>query len=149
MFKRIILFAVAAMAVMSCGAGAKSSKLMSTATYQKMNFQPYVTPVQVDLKVSPKKINYFMLVSESVRLGGFDNVVATAVKEALEANGGGDVIVGLQTQTKYNDKGEIEYINISGFPASYVNFRSNESLPMEVQPKEEPAGLSLPFGKKK
>ena len=140
MFKRFILFAVAALAVMSCGAGAKSPKLISTATYQKMSFQPYVTPVQVDLKVSPKKINYFMLVSETVRMGGFDNVVATAVKEALEANGG-DVIVGLQTQTKYNDDGEIESINISGFPANYVNFRSNETLPI-AQPKEESAGLA-------
>ena len=59
------------------------------------------------------------------------------------------MIVGLQTQTKYNDKGEIESINISGFPAKYVNFRSNSTLPL-VQQKEEPAGgLSLPFAKKR
>ena len=149
MFKRFILLAVASLAVMSCSVGAKSPKLISTATYQKMSFQPYVTPVQVDLQVSPKKINYFMLVSETVRMGGFDNVVATAVKEALESNGGGDVIVGLQSQTKYNDKGEIESINISGFPASYVNFRSNETLPIAQQKEEQAGGMALPFGKKK
>lgn len=148
MVKRILLFTVAMVMLLSCGVSNKSPKLVSTATYQRMSFQPYVTPVQVDLKVSPKKISYFMLVSESVRNGGFDNVVATAVKEALEANGDGDVLVGLQTQTKYNDQGEIESINISGFPATYVNFRSNENLPI-TQQDNEPAGPSLPFGIKK
>ena len=150
MLKRFLILAVATMSLVSCGISAGgSAKLVSTATYQKMSFQPYVTPVQVDLEVSPNKISYFMLVSETVRMGGFDNVVATAVKEALEANGKADVIVGLQTQTKYNDKGEIESINISGFPAKYVNFRSNSTLPL-VQQKEEPAGgLSLPFAKKR
>lgn len=149
MLKRFIFFTITAIVVMSCGVGAKSPKLISTATYQKMTVQPYVTPVQVDLEVSPKKISYFMLVSESVRRGGFDNVVATAVKEALESNGGGDVIVGLQTQTKYNADGEIESINISGFPAKYVNFRSNSSLPMTQQNDEQAGGKAFPLGKKK
>lgn len=142
--------AFAVLCMVSCGTSNGGSKLVSTASYQKMSFQPYVTPVQVDLEVSPNKITYFMIVSETVRLGGFDNVVATAVKEALEANGNADVIVGLQTQTKYNDDGEIESINISGFPAKYVNFRSNTTLPLVQQKEEEPAGgLSLPLGKKK
>ena len=141
--------AVAIATMVSCGISAGGPKLVSTATYQKMSFQPYVTPVQVDLEVSPKKITYFMLVSESVRMGGFDNVVSTAVKEALESNGNADVIVGLQTQTKYNDKGEIESINISGFPAKYVNFRSNSTLPLVQQKEESAGGMSLPFGKKK
>jgi len=145
MLKRFIIFAAIALTAISCG----SPRVISTATYQRMDFQPYVTPVQVDLEVSPNKISYFMLVSESVRLGGFENVVSTAVKEALESNGGGDVLVGLQTQTKYNDDGEIESIHITGFPAKYVNFRSNGSLPMVVNQKEEPAAITMPFGKKK
>ena len=149
MLKRFFLMAVAIVTMVSCGISAGGPKLVSTATYQKMSFQPYVTPVQVDLEVSPKKITYFMLVSESVRMGGFDNVVSTAVKEALESNGNADVIVGLQTQTKYNDKGEIESINISGFPAKYVNFRSNSTLPLVQQKEESAGGMSLPFGKKK
>lgn len=127
-----------------------SAKLMNTATYQRMDFQPYVTPVQVDLEVSPTKIEYLMLVSKTVAAGGYDNVVATAVKEALESNGGGDVLVGMQTQTKYTDKGEIESILVSGFPAKYVNFRSNDQLPMTVSTAKDnsAAGLSL-FGEKK
>ena len=150
MLKRLFFMAIAMSSLVSCGISAGSAKLVSTATYQKMDFQPYVTPVQVDLQVSPKKVTYFMLVSESVRMGGLDNVIATAVKEALEANGNADVIVGLQSQTKYNEKGEIESINISGFPAKYVNFRSNDTLPF-AQPKEESAGGAspFPFGKKK
>ena len=130
------------LSAVSCST-ANHAKLVNTATWQKLNFQPYVTPVQVDLAVSPQKIEYFMLVSEIVRRGGYDNVVATAVKEALESKGGGDVIVGLQSQVKYNEKGEIESISISGFPASYVNFRSNENLPA-VKP-EEPVtkGMSI------
>ena len=149
MLKRFILLCIAAVMVISCGMSSNGAKVISSATYHKMDFQPFVTPVQVDLQVSPKKIEYFMIVPENVRLGGYDNVVATAVREALAANGGGDVLVGLQTQTKYNTRGEIESIYISGFPANYVNFRSNESLPT-VQPKEEhpEGGIGL-LGKKK
>ena len=150
MLKRLFLFCVAAVTVVSCGMSSEAARVLSSATYHKMDFQPYVTPVQVDLQVSPKKIEYLMIVTDGVRAGGYDNVVSTAVKEALAANGGGDVIVGLQTQTKYNNRDEIESIYISGFPAYYVNFRSNDTLPL-VTPKEEApaAGMTLPFGKKK
>lgn len=153
MIKRFFFICLATISLVSCGVGsqATSSKLNSTATYQRLSVQPYVTPVQVDLSVSPKKISHFMLVSESVRQGGLDNVVATAVKEALEANGDADVLVGLQTQVKYNDKGEIESISLTGFPAKYVNFRSNDSLPFPEPQKEASSSVpaSLPFiGKK-
>ena len=40
------------------------------------------------------------------------------------------MLVNLQTQVKYADNGDIESINVTGFPASYVNFRSNDNLPM-------------------
>lgn len=142
----LTLAAILTLAV-SCGS---SAKLLNTATYQRMDFQPYVTPVQVDLEVSPQKIEYLMLVSKTVSAGGYDNVVATAVREALESNGGWDVLVGMQAQTKYTDQGEIESILVSGFPAKYVNFRSNDQLPMTAAPAkvESAGGLSL-FGKKK
>lgn len=153
MFKRFFIICLATVSLISCGVGSKatSPKLNTSATYQRLSVQPYVTPVQVDLSVSPNKISYFMLVSESVRQGGLDNVIATAVKEALESNGDADVLVGLQTQVKYNDKGEIESISLTGFPAKYVNFRSNDKLPFP-EPQQETsssASASLPFlGKK-
>lgn len=146
--KRIVLIFVLAISLASCSS---SAKLMNTATYQRMDFQPYVTPVQVDLEVSPKKIELFMTVSRTVAAGGYDNVVATAVKEALQSTGMDyDVLVGLQTQVKYFETGEIESINITGFPAKYVNFRSNDQLPMTVSSvKEESAGGLNLFSKKK
>ena len=136
------------LAVISLASCASSAKLINTATYQKMAVQPYVTPVQVDLEVSSTKIEHFMNVTENIRLGGYDNVVATAVKEALEANGNYDVLVGLQTQVKYSDKGEIVSILVSGFPAKYVNFRNCESMPLTAAPEPESTGMSL-FSKKK
>ena len=145
--KRIVLIFVLAISLASCSS---TAKLMNTATYQRMDFQPYVTPVQVDLEVSPKKMELFMTVSRTVAAGGDDNVVATAVKEALQSTGMDyDVLVGLQTQVKYFETGEIESINITGFPAKYVNFRSNDQLPMKTIEKEEPAGGIGLFGKKK
>ncbi len=144
--KKLLILCAVILTAASCSS---TAKLMNTATYQRMDFQPYVTPVQVDLEVNPQKIEYFMIISKTVAAGGYDNVVATAVKEALDANGGGDVLVGLQTQVKYTDKGEMESINITGFPAKYVNFRSNDQLPMKTVEKEEPAGGIGLFGKKK
>lgn len=140
--KRILFFLMTVIAISSCGAAINTTayesplinlpkngaKIINSATYQQLNYQPYVTPVQVDLKVSPEKISYSMAVTKTIRMGGYDNVVATAVKEALEAHGSGDVLVGIQTQVKYNDAGEIESISITGFPASYINFRSNDTL---------------------
>ena len=147
--KHVNLLALAAILALAASCSS-TAKLMNTATYQRMDFQPYVTPVQVDLEVNPQKIEYFMIVGKTVAAGGYDNVVATAVKEALDANGGGDVLVGLQTQVKYTEKGEMESINITGFPAKYVNFRSNDQLPMTVSSvKEESAGGLNLFSKKK
>lgn len=143
--KKLFFLTLAVISLASCASGAK---LVNTATYQKMTFQPYVTPVQVDLEVSPNKIEHFMNVTANVRLGGYDNIVATAVKEALEANGNADVLVGLQTQVKYSEKGEIVSILVSGFPAKYVNFRNCESMPLTPAPEPENTGMAL-FGKKK
>ena len=148
--KHINLLAFVAVLVLAVSCGS-SAKLMNTATYQRMDFQPYVTPVQVDLEVSSTKIEYLMLVSKTVSAGGYDNVVATAVKEALQSTGVDyDVLVGLQTQVKYTEKGEIESIHISGFPATYANFRSNDKLPMTAATAKTESESSFGlFGKKK
>ena len=109
-----------------------------------------VTPIQADIQViSSKKINYFMEVNETVLAGGVDNVISTAVKEALDVNGG-DVLVGMETQMKYNSTGRLESINITGYPAKYVNFRPAEGLPPVEAKSEEKGGFAIPlFGKKK
>ena len=70
------------------------------------------------------KISYFMIPSKTVQQGGENNVIKTAVREALLANGNADVLVGLNTQIKYDAKGQPESITVTGYPAKYVNFRS-------------------------
>ena len=143
--KKFFFLTLAVLTLSACGGAAK---LVNTATYEKMAVQPYVTPIQVDLEVSPTKIEYFMNVTNNVLMGGYDNVVATAVKEALEANGDYDVLVGLQTQVKYSDNGAMVSILVSGFPAKYVNFRNCETMPLTPAPAHENTGMVL-FGKKK
>jgi hypothetical protein len=60
-----------------------------------------------------------------VQRGGFENVKSTAVREALKNNGGGDVLVGLEVQTKsvrFLIWRSIKSITVSGYPAKYKNF---------------------------
>ena len=118
--------------VASCGGGAK---LLNTATYSRANAPFFVTPVQADLEVSPEKIHHHMEVTDVIRAGGEENIVATAVQEAIDVYGG-DVIIGLEKQLKYNESGQIESITISGYTAKYVNFRPCESIPA-VFPTQE------------
>ena len=83
-----------------------------------------VTDIMADLEVSPKKATFFYIPSMAVNRAGSKNVLETAVREALIANGNADVFVQLDKQMKLNSRGQIESITISGYPAKYVNFRS-------------------------
>lgn len=145
----LILFALAGVLV-SCGGGA--AMLKNSATYSRGAAPMVVTPIQADLQmISTEKINYYLEVNESVRAGGLENVIATAVKEALDVNGG-DVLVGLETQVAYGDDGKISAINITGFPAKYVNFRVAKDVPpvASTNKSEEKGGPAIPLiGKKK
>ena len=147
MKKILILIAIVGLFV-SCGSA--NELIKNSATYSRGASALVVTPVQADVQViGTKKINYFMEVNESVSAGGLDNVIATAVKEALDVNGG-DVLLGLETQVKYDDRGQIESINITGFPGKFVNFRLAKDLPPVEAKPEEKGGHALPlFGKKK
>ncbi len=122
--KKFFFLAIAATSLLaSCSS---TSGLISKA--KKMNFKEskpiIVTDVIADLEVSPKKISFLYIPSKSVNKAGYDNVVETAVREALIANGNADVFVDLDKQIKVQDDGEVESITISGYPAKYVNFRS-------------------------
>jgi hypothetical protein len=88
--------------------------------------------VLADLDVSTTKISYFFLPSQTVVNGGFENVVNTAVREALIANGNADVLVALEQQVKYDANGKVESITVSGYPAKYVNFRNATSQDMDI-----------------
>jgi hypothetical protein len=100
------------------------TKLTNTATYSNVNVAEPVAAVFADLEVSPKKILFFYIPSQTVINAGEKNVVDSAVREALLANGNADVLVALEKQVKYDGNGAIESITVTGYPAKYVNFRS-------------------------
>ena len=121
MKKVFISLMAAVFALSSCSV---PTRLVNTATYKTVSVATPVAAVFADLDVSPQKITYFMMPSKSVVSSGYDNVVNSAVREALLANGNADVLVGLETQVKYGGDGMIESITVTGYPARYVNFRS-------------------------
>ena len=113
--------AILSMTMVSC---TTSSKLISTSTHAKSNATMPVAAVLADLEVSPKKISYFYIPSATVVNGGVDNVVNSAVREALIENDNADVLVALEKQIKYDAEGRVESITVTGYPAKYVNFRN-------------------------
>ena len=150
--KKLFFFALAAVALVACSA---PSKLINTATYTKpINVVQPAAAVMADLEVAAEKLTYFMVPSKSVILGGEENVIKTAVREALLANGNADVLVGLNTQIKYAPDGQVESITVTGYPAKYVNFRSpGDEYILKLKAddgKPENTGVfPLPFKKKK
>lgn len=149
MKKTLVLWA-AVITLASCSAGVK---LVNTSTTKEISLQP-VAGLFADIEVAPNRITYFMMPSESVKLGGYDNVVSSAVREALDANGGWDLLVALETQVKYSSDGQIESITVTGYPAKYVNFRNPGDDYLKTIPASAPAAaekkpaMSLPFKKK-
>lgn len=153
--KKFILVIASAILLASCGVSMPKPepKLVSTSTHTKISAATPVVAVFADLDVSPDKITFFYLPSKTVVKGGLDNVIDSAVREALASNGNADVLVGLETQIKYNDLGEAESITVTGYPAKYVNFRNPgddylRSLSSAAPAaKEEKSGGFLKIGK--
>lgn len=132
MKRNFILLVLSVLLLSSCGS---FSKLVTTATdlgYKDMK-PVTVTDVIADLDVSTNKISFIYIPSKAVNNAGSDNVVKTAIREALVSNGNADVLVGLESQIKYSSEGEVESITVSGYPAKYVNFRSvNEQYILDM-----------------
>ncbi|MBO4428037.1 MAG: hypothetical protein J5771_06120 [Bacteroidales bacterium] len=128
--KKLALFIGIFIAAVSCATSGELLK--TTSSYQKVeNPIIVVTPLQADLDVSTKKVDYFMPVDASVAAGGVDNVISTAVREVL-AKYGYDVLVGIQTQLTYNSQNVITQVRVSGYPARYINFRNCDSIPIQT-----------------
>ena len=116
--KKFFLLVCVVFAVSSC------QTIRSTATHKTVDIQP-VGALIADLEVSPKRISYTMTPHRRVQRGGFENIKSTAIREALQNNGGGDVLVGLEVQTKsvrFLCWRTITSITVSGYPAKYTNF---------------------------
>lgn len=82
-----------------------------------------ITATFADLVVSPQKITYTYHPTDDENRGGESNVINTAVRKALEANGGGDVLMEMQYTMKKSGKKNVKEITVSGYPATYKNFR--------------------------
>ena len=140
--KKLLFLSIVALFATGCNL----TKLTNSATQK----QP-IAAVFADLNVSPTKITHFYIPPKTVTVGGYDNVLNSAIRDALLNNGDADVLVGLETQAKYNSKGEIESITISGYPAKYENFRNPGDDYLSKMPTEEPkekGGFSFKLGKK-
>ena len=119
MKKVFILAALAAATLSSC--------TTVTQTASTENVDTSIKSYNVaDLDVSPKRVTYTYETTAKTRRGGKKNILNTAVQEALKANGGGDVLVAPQFTT-YHYRGliikKITRVTVSGYPASYKNFR--------------------------
>ena len=100
------------------------TKLTNSATHNKVNALEPFAAVFADLKVSPTKISFFYIPSQTVANAGPENIINSAIREALIANGNADVLVALEHQIKYAADGSIESITVTGYPATYANFRT-------------------------
>lgn len=85
-----------------------------------------------DLDVAPQRITYTMTPSKAVQRGGEANVKRVAEAEALEKNGGGDLLVNPEfviSKRRGLFSTKITSITVSGRPANYTNIRSfNDSV---------------------
>lgn len=143
--KRFSIFAVVTAISMSFIGCSTSAILSQTNIIGCEESKPIkISDIVADLEVSPNKITYFYVPSKAVSKHGYANILQTAVREALIANGNADVLVHLDEQTKLDSDGEVESITISGYPAKYVNFRSvNEKYILEMAKLYEELNLKL------
>lgn len=138
--KKVFLFGVLALAITSCTTSYKS------ATVNAISGQ-VLSAATADMQVSNKKISYTYNTTAAVRRGGFANIKATAISEALKVNGDGDVLLECQ-EAIIKKKGlfrtKIESITVTGYPAVYTNFKSitpadyDKFVPMNTTNKISP-----------
>lgn len=82
---------------------------------------------EVDLEVSPNRITYNFRPTNKERARGKQNVINSAVREALRSSGGGDVLVApeyeIQRRKGLFGPAKIKEVIVYGYPAKYKNFR--------------------------
>lgn len=129
MKKYLLCIAVAALALSSC------STISHTASTESVNTEIYNRST-ADLSVSSKKITYTFNPTDAYRRAGEKSVKAAAVAKALEANGGGDVLVAPQYEIKktrnFFGVTKIKYVTVTGYPATYNNVHATTTAEAEV-----------------
>lgn len=142
--KKIIIIASAIAVLTSCSVPAK---LITTSTSEDASASFQTTAVLADIKVSETKLSFLYVPSKTVSAGGYDNIIKTAVHEALMSVGKEyDVLVAKETQVKYDAQSNVESVLVTGYPGKYVNWRSSEK-PVVKESKNNSTPIT--FKKKK
>ena len=123
--KKIFLMAMVAMMAASC-----TTMKMSTA--KTMDVKSSLTSkTTADMIVSERKISYDYYPNKKERKAGMNQVLNNAVSAALKANGDADVLVHMQYNAIIKKKlwfsKKIRQVTVSGYPATYRNFKVQES----------------------
>lgn len=120
--KKFLFSAIAALALFGM-----SSCSTVKSTSSTLDVEDKIESVgTADLVISDTKIEYTLKPSKAIRRGGEKNAKATAVKEALKANGNADVLIAPQFEIKRTRNmfgySRIKYVKVTGYPATYKNF---------------------------
>ena len=135
---------IAMLGIASCTSTLNSSKTKDFGSSA-------ITATFADLVVSPQKITYTYKPTDDVRRGGEVNVINTAIRMALDSHGGGDVLVELQTTVKKTGRRHVSEVTVSGYPATYRNFRCADEATLKEALKlrsisDEPVAKKKIFG---
>lgn len=114
--KKLYLFAVvaAALTMSSC------SSITHTAYSEEVNTEIY-NRSSANLVVSDNIISYTFVPTKAHERAGLKSLKAAAIQKALEANGGGDLIVNPRFEIK-KTSGTIKYVTVTGHIGTYKNF---------------------------
>ena len=107
--------------------GMSSCSTISNTAYTKGVDSTISNRSYSDLEVSPKVITYKYDVDRAHSRAGEKSCKAAAVSAALQANGGGDLIVNPQFEVKKHRNllgKKIDYVIVSGHVATYKNVHS-------------------------
>lgn len=124
----VLMAAVASLALCSC------NSISHTAATQSVDTQ-IMNRSTADLKVSPNIISYTFTPTNEYRRAGEKSVKNAAIAKALEANGGGDLLVGAQYEVKKHRglfKTKIVSVTVTGHPATYVNVHPTTQAEADV-----------------
>lgn len=124
----MLIAAVAALSLSSC------STISHTATTETVDTE-LMNRSTADLNVSDNIIKYTFTPNDSYRRAGLKSMKAAAVEKALEANGGGDVLVNPQFEIK-KTRGvfttRVKYITVKGHIGTYKNFHATSINEAEI-----------------
>lgn len=118
--KRILFGLLLVILVSSCS-------LLRTSTSTTMNVDSsLISTTTADLQVSDVKISYTYYPKKQDRKAGLNHVISNATAVALKENGNADILVERQYEVVFKSRlfgKKIKSVTITGYPATYKNFK--------------------------